>query len=108
MLDHHVDHLASRVPVAGRHFVDVGSGTGALRGGWRGWAPASPASSKALATEEGTAAYIRDFVEGYSDLASYLDRIGRDKIKALERGPTAFLLDPYRQWILPPEALAWW
>ncbi|MEI7611170.1 MAG: CoA transferase, partial [Rhodospirillaceae bacterium] len=62
--------------------------------------------NKALATEEGTAAYIREFVDGYSDVASYLDLIGRDKIKALESGPTAFLLDPYRQWILPPEALA--
>ena len=30
MLDHHVDHLVARVPVAGRHVVDVGSGTGAL------------------------------------------------------------------------------
>ena len=62
--------------------------------------------NKALATEAGTAAYIRDFVEGYADVASYLDLIGRDTVAVLERGPTAFLLDPYRQWLLPPEALA--
>lgn len=61
--------------------------------------------NKALATEAGTAAYIRDFVDGAGDHESYLDRIGRDKAAALARGPTAFLLDPYRQWILPPEAL---
>ena len=61
--------------------------------------------NKALATEAGTAAYIRDFVEGYADVASYLDLIGRDTVAVLERGPTAFLLDPYRQWLLPPEAL---
>ena len=61
--------------------------------------------NKALATEAGTAAYIRDFVDGVGDRQTYLDRIGRDKAAALERGPTAFLLDPYRQWILPPEAL---
>ena len=62
--------------------------------------------NKALATEEGTAAYVRDYVRGYTDVASYLDLIGRDKVAALERGPTAFLLDPYRQWFLPPEALS--
>ncbi len=62
--------------------------------------------NKALATEEGTTAYIRDFVAGYSDVNSYLDLIGRDKVADLENGPTAFLLDPYRHWILPPEALA--
>ena len=35
--------------------------------------------NKALATEEGTADYIRDFVESYDDLDSYLDLIGRDE-----------------------------
>lgn len=62
--------------------------------------------NKALATEAGTAAYLRDFVAGVGDIETYLDRIGRDKVAALERGPTAFLLDPYRRWILGPEALA--
>jgi glutaconate CoA-transferase subunit A len=62
--------------------------------------------NKALATEEGTAAYLRDFVEGFNDLDSYLDLIGRDKTKALSNGSSSFLLDPYRRWILPPEDVA--
>jgi glutaconate CoA-transferase subunit A len=62
--------------------------------------------NKALATEEGTAAYLHEFVEGYDDLGSYLDLIGRDKAKALSQGSSSFLLDPYRRWILPPEDVA--
>jgi glutaconate CoA-transferase, subunit A len=62
--------------------------------------------NKALATEEGTAAYLRDFVEGFDDLDSYLDLIGREKAKALSQGSSSFLLDPYRRWILPPEDVA--
>jgi glutaconate CoA-transferase subunit A len=62
--------------------------------------------NKALATEEGTAAYIRDFVESYDGIESYLDRIGREKIAALSQSVTSFLLDPYRKWILPPEEIA--
>lgn len=61
------------------------------------------AMNKALGSEAGTEAYVRDFVEGWSDLDSYLDRIGRDRIKALSATETAFLLDPYRQWILPTD-----
>jgi glutaconate CoA-transferase subunit A len=60
----------------------------------------------ALATEDGTAAYLRDYVESYSDIDTYLDLIGRDKVASLSQGPTSFLLDPYRQWILPAEALS--
>ena len=56
--------------------------------------------------EEGTEAYIRDFVESYDDLNSYLDLIGRETIKALSQGSSSFLLDPYRRWILPPEDVA--
>ena len=62
--------------------------------------------NKALATEEGTAAYVRDFVEAYDGIGSYLDLIGRKKVAALSQGVTSFLLDPYRQWILPPEEAA--
>jgi len=62
--------------------------------------------NKALATEEGTRAYMRDFVESYDDLESYLDLIGRDTVKALSQGSSSFLLDPYRRWILPPEDVA--
>ena len=64
------------------------------------------AMNKALATEEGTAAYIRDFVESFDDTGSYLDLIGRRKVEALSRSVTSFLLDPYRQWIKTPEEVA--
>ncbi|MCR6630630.1 MAG: hypothetical protein NVV74_11595 [Magnetospirillum sp.] len=57
------------------------------------------AMNKALATEEGTQAYIRDYVDSYDDVESYLDVIGRDTVARLSATPTAFLLDPYRQWI---------
>jgi len=56
--------------------------------------------NKALATEQGTADYIRDFVTPYQDVDSYLDMIGRDKLAKLSDSSTSFLLDPYRQWIL--------
>lgn len=57
----------------------------------------------AVATADGTAAYIRDFVDSYYDIGSYLDLIGRDRIAALSNSTTSFLLDPYRRWILTPE-----
>lgn len=59
--------------------------------------------NKALATEEGTADYLRDYVESYTDVGTYLDMIGRDTIAKLSNGVTRFLLDPYRQWIKTPE-----
>lgn len=62
--------------------------------------------NKALATEDGTAAYIRDFVESFDDAESYLDLIGRKKAEALSRSATSFLLDPYRHWIKTPEEVA--
>lgn len=52
-----------------------------------------------LATEEGTARYLEQFVHGYTDLDDYLALIGADVIEKLDNGPTRFLLDPYRQWI---------
>jgi glutaconate CoA-transferase, subunit A len=62
--------------------------------------------NKALATEQGTADYLRDYVESYSDVDSYLDLIGRDTIARLSNSATSFLLDPYRQWIKTPEEIA--
>ena len=62
--------------------------------------------NKALATPEGTAGYVRDFVESYDGVESYLDMIGRGKLEQLGRTATGFLLDPYRQWIMPAEAVA--
>jgi glutaconate CoA-transferase subunit A len=62
--------------------------------------------NKALASEQGTADYLRDYVESYSDIDSYLDLIGRDTIARLSNSATSFLLDPYRQWIKTPEQIA--
>jgi glutaconate CoA-transferase subunit A len=62
--------------------------------------------NKALATEQGTRDYIRDYVESFSGIDSYLDMIGRDRIAALSRSSTSFLLDPYRAWILSSHDVA--
>ena len=58
------------------------------------------AMNEALATAEGTAKYLQEFVYSWHSRDEYLDLIGRDLIEQLRQGPTAFLLDPYRQWIL--------
>ncbi len=57
--------------------------------------------NRALATEAGTEAYVRDYVHGFRDIASYLDMIGRETCARLSGTATGFLLDPYRQWLLP-------
>ncbi|MDD5472281.1 MAG: hypothetical protein PHP05_10250 [Sideroxydans sp.] len=58
-----------------------------------------------LATEDGTARYLQEFVHSYTDLDSYLDLIGRATLEKLNDGPTSFLLDPYRTWIQPRSAV---
>lgn len=62
--------------------------------------------NKALATAEGTADYVRDYVESYDSIDSYLDLIGRDTIARLSDSATSFLLDPFRQWIKTPDEIA--
>lgn len=64
------------------------------------------AMNAALATAEGTAAYVRDFVTSYHDVDSFLDMIGRDRLAELEQSTTSFLTDPYRKWILAPAEIA--
>lgn len=59
------------------------------------------AMNQALATAEGTENYLRSFVDAYRDHDSYLDMIGRDTIARLSATGTAFLADPFRQWIKP-------
>ncbi len=61
--------------------------------------------NKALATAEGTDAYIRDFVTSYAGIDGYLDMIGRDKVAKLSQGATSFLSDPYRQWFWTPDQI---
>jgi glutaconate CoA-transferase subunit A len=62
--------------------------------------------NKALATPEGTASYVRDFVESYDGIESYLDMIGRGRLEQLGSTATGFLLDPYRRWIMPAAEVA--
>lgn len=64
------------------------------------------AMNKALATPEGTAAYIRDFVEPITDRDAFRALIGAEKIETLRRTSTAFLLDPFRRWLLPEDRIA--
>jgi len=63
------------------------------------------AMNAALATEEGTLRYLDEFVHSYADRNDYLDLIGSELIARLRAGPTAFLLDPYRRWILPDDEI---
>jgi glutaconate CoA-transferase, subunit A len=62
--------------------------------------------NEAFATAEGTAAYVRDYVDGYSDLDGYLALIGDERRATLWASSTSFLLDPYRKWILSNEDIA--
>jgi glutaconate CoA-transferase, subunit A len=64
------------------------------------------AMNGALATSEGTRDYVRTFVESYRDVDSYLDMIGGERLALLGKTRTAFLLDPYRKWILPAAEVA--
>jgi glutaconate CoA-transferase subunit A len=64
------------------------------------------AMNKALGTAEGTADYVRDYVEDIADIDTYLDRIGRDTVERLSATATAFLVDPFRQWIKTPAEIA--
>jgi glutaconate CoA-transferase subunit A len=62
--------------------------------------------NEAFATADGTAAHIRDYVEGYRDLDGYLDMIGRTRCAALQASSTSFLLDPYRKWMMSADEIA--
>lgn len=62
--------------------------------------------NKALATAEGTADYLRDYVDSYDSIDGYLDLIGRETIARLSDSATSFLLDPFRQWIKTPAEIA--
>lgn len=62
--------------------------------------------NQALATAEGTAQYLNEFVYGVNSLDDYLARIGDDVRARLSATATGFLLDPFRQWIKTPEQVA--
>ncbi|MDR1708111.1 MAG: CoA transferase subunit A, partial [Candidatus Accumulibacter sp.] len=56
-----------------------------------------------LGSEEGTASYLAEFVNGVETIDDYLERIGADVAAQLEKSSSSFLLDPYRKWIKPRE-----
>jgi glutaconate CoA-transferase subunit A len=56
--------------------------------------------NEALGTEEGTARYRREFIDAYRTRAEYRAMIGAGTLERLGRSRTAFLLDPYRRWIV--------
>lgn len=62
--------------------------------------------NRLLATEQGTADYIARYVTGWRGLDDYLALIGEETVDRLEATTTGFLLDPYRRWILPRDAIA--
>lgn len=55
--------------------------------------------NQAMKTAEETEDYCRKWVYSYSSREEYLDLIGFDKIEKISATETAFLMDPYRQWI---------
>lgn len=59
-----------------------------------------------LGSEEGYARYKTEYIDSYRTLDEYLNLIGHERLKELASGPTSFLLDPYRRWILPDEEIA--
>ncbi len=56
--------------------------------------------NKLLKTEDGTKEYIDKYVRSYTTYEEYLEVIGKDKIKTLKDTATAFLMDPYKKWIV--------
>jgi glutaconate CoA-transferase subunit A len=62
--------------------------------------------NRMLATQDGTAEYVEQYVTGWRGLDDYLDVIGEETIERLEATTTGFLLDPYRRWVLSRAAVA--
>jgi glutaconate CoA-transferase, subunit A len=60
----------------------------------------------ALKTEEGYEDYKRRFVDPVETSSDILKLIGEEKIEKLTHGPTRFLADPFRKWILSDDAVA--
>jgi glutaconate CoA-transferase subunit A len=56
--------------------------------------------NKMMKTAEDTETFCRKWVEGWQSREEYQELIGREKIAKITSTATAFLLDPYRQWIV--------
>ena len=62
--------------------------------------------NKMLKTDDGYLKYREQFVDSYNTREEYLDLIGKDRIEKLTDTPTAFLMNPYREWIKSGEEIA--
>lgn len=62
--------------------------------------------NEALRTAEGYEAYRRQFVDPVASPADLLRLIGAENAERLTHGPTRFLADPFRRWILSDAAVA--
>lgn len=62
--------------------------------------------NEALKTEAGYLDYKQRFIDPVETPEDLLHIIGEEKIENLTRGPTAFLADPFRKWILSPAAVS--
>ncbi|MCB2193030.1 MAG: CoA transferase subunit A, partial [Deltaproteobacteria bacterium] len=62
--------------------------------------------NKAMKTAEDTEEYCRKWVHSYETPEQYLELIGQDKIAKVSATETAFLMDPYRKWILSDTRVA--
>lgn len=60
----------------------------------------------ALKTEAGTREYVEKFILPVETPQQFLEMLGEEKIAQLSATPTAFLVDPYRKWILPDDEVA--
>jgi glutaconate CoA-transferase subunit A len=62
--------------------------------------------NKALATEETTQQYLKEYVFSYQSHRDYLDMIGYETRNKITQTETSFLMDPYRKWILSADEIA--
>ena len=62
--------------------------------------------NKALAMEETTQQYLKEYVFSYQSHRDYLDMIGNEKREKITQTETSFLMDPYRKWILSADEIA--
>ncbi len=51
-------------------------------------------------TQEGAEECIKDYCLSYKNHDDYMEMIGRDKMKELEKTPTRHLVDPFREWFM--------
>ena len=56
--------------------------------------------NKMLKTEEDTKEFCDKWISGYKTNKEYLALIGQEKIDQISNTATAFLMDPYRKWII--------